>query len=179
MKTLLTLHQILCLVLAINATASFYPYEDPSLRSEDKIYLPHLNPLAMDSLMHQAKDVVVDRRKLEQDLVRHGRYTDMTKRTAVTRHQAVTTTFNAANELEKNQEVFEEMTKLIARKLVFLREKRKQTERIRKSYSFRPKTEHKLIPNGPFISFHFPAVHFLLLFPCTSPLRIILILFDT
>lgn len=99
-------------------SASFYPYEEPSLRSEDKVYLPHLDPIALDSLMHEAKDIVVGRRKLEQDLVRHGRFTDMTKRTAVTRHQAVTTTFNTANALEKNQEVFEEMTKLIARKLV-------------------------------------------------------------
>lgn len=98
--------------------ASFYPYEEPSLRSEDKVFLPHLDPIALDSLMHEAKDIVVGRRKLEQDLVRHGRYTDMTKRTAVTRHQAVTTTFNTANDLEKSQEVFEEMTKLIARKLV-------------------------------------------------------------
>lgn len=119
MKSLLTICLLLCLVLAIHAFGSFYPYEDPTLRSEDKVHLPHLNPIALDSLVHQAKDIVVDRRKLEQDLVRHGRFTDMTKRTAVTRHQAVTTTFNAANELEKNQEVFEEMTKLIAQKYVF------------------------------------------------------------
>ncbi|RWS11097.1 Peroxidase-like protein, partial [Dinothrombium tinctorium] len=39
----------------------------------------------------------------------------MSKLTAVTRHQAVTTTLNRGNELEKNQEVFEEMTKLLAR----------------------------------------------------------------
>lgn len=110
---------LVLLVLAVGSSrASFYPYEEPALRSEDKVFLPHLDPIALDSLMHEAKDIVVGRRKLEQDLVRHGRFTDMTKRTAVTRHQAVTTTFNTANDLEKSQEVFEEMTKLIARKLV-------------------------------------------------------------
>ena len=104
-----------CCCLQAQAS-SFFPYEDPSLRSEDKVLLPHLNPIALDSLVHEAKDIVGSRRKLEQDLARHGRFTDMSKRTAVTRHQAVTTTFNVANELEKSQEVFEEMTKLIARK---------------------------------------------------------------
>lgn len=40
----------------------------------------------------------------------------MSKMSAVTRHQAVTTTLNRGNELEKNQEIFEEMSKLLARK---------------------------------------------------------------
>jgi len=40
----------------------------------------------------------------------------MTKQSAVSRHQAVTTTLNLGNELEKRQEVFEEMSKLLARK---------------------------------------------------------------
>lgn len=45
-----------------------------------------------------------------------GQTTDMSKRSAVTRHQAVTTTFKRGNDLEKRQEVFEEMSKLIAKK---------------------------------------------------------------
>lgn len=40
----------------------------------------------------------------------------MNKLSAVTRHQEVTTTYNEGNDLEKAQEVFEEMTKLLARK---------------------------------------------------------------
>ena len=70
----------------------------------------------MDNIVHMAKDIVVGKRKLENDLVRQGIYTDMSKRTAVTRHQAVTTTFNKANDLACQQDLFEEMTKLIARK---------------------------------------------------------------
>jgi hypothetical protein len=45
-----------------------------------------------------------------------GHVTDMSKPTAVTRHQQVTTTANRGNELEKSQEIFEEMTKLLAKK---------------------------------------------------------------
>lgn len=40
----------------------------------------------------------------------------MNKLSAVTRHQEVTTTYNLGNDLEKSQEIFEEMTKLLAKK---------------------------------------------------------------
>jgi len=70
----------------------------------------------LDNLVHLAKDIVVGKRKLENDLVRQGMYTDMSKRTAVTRHQAVTTTFNKANDLACQQDLFEEMTRLVVKK---------------------------------------------------------------
>lgn len=57
--------------------------------------------------------------RLETHLIgspKTGLTTDMSKVSAVTRHQAVTTTLNRGNQLEKSQEVFEEMSKLLARK---------------------------------------------------------------
>lgn len=106
--------------LSRSLASSFYPYEDPSLRAGDRVALPSMTSYDMDNIVHMAKDIVVGKRKLENDLVRQGIYTDMSKRTAVTRHQAVTTTFNKANDLACQQDLFEEMTKLIARKWVIL-----------------------------------------------------------
>ena len=103
-------------IIKSSHATSFFPYEDPSLRSQDKVALPSMTNYELDNAFHKAKDAIVARRRLEHDLVRQGIYTDMSKRTAVTRHQAVTTTFNPTNDLEKNQEVFEEMSKLLARK---------------------------------------------------------------
>lgn len=40
----------------------------------------------------------------------------MSKPTAVARHQKVTTTTSKGNELEKTQEVFEEMSRILAQK---------------------------------------------------------------
>lgn len=40
----------------------------------------------------------------------------MSKSTAVARHQRVTTTTTRGNELEKAQEVFEEMSRILAQK---------------------------------------------------------------
>lgn len=113
------LFQVLVIITTITIVSSSHnqgSYEDPLLRVGDRIHLPDYSSYVLDSTFHQAKDIVVNKRKLEADLVRKGIYTDMSKRTAVTRHQAVTTTFNNVNELDKNQEVFEEMTKLLARK---------------------------------------------------------------
>lgn len=45
-----------------------------------------------------------------------GFTTDMSKPTAVARHQRVTTTTTRGNELEKAQEVFEEMSRILAQK---------------------------------------------------------------
>lgn len=45
-----------------------------------------------------------------------GYITDMSKPTAVARHQRVTTTTSRGNELEKAQEVFEEMSRILAKK---------------------------------------------------------------
>lgn len=45
-----------------------------------------------------------------------GQITDMSKPTAVARHQRVTTTTTRGNELEKAQEVFEEMSRILALK---------------------------------------------------------------
>lgn len=139
LKWILLFHVITITIVSSSSQGSS-GYEDPLLRVGDRIHLPDYSSYVLDSTFHQAKDIVVNKRKLEADLVRKGNtyctkllffisdrkirvvmwysgiYTDMTKRTAVTRHQAVTTTFNNANELEKNQEVFEEMTKLMARK---------------------------------------------------------------
>ena len=98
--------------------ASFYPYEDPALRASDRVALPSMSSYELDNLVHLAKDIVVGKRKLENDLVRQGMYTDMSKRTAVTRHQAVTTTFNKANDLACQQDLFEEMTRLVVKKWV-------------------------------------------------------------
>lgn len=114
---MILLFQVLSITITIvSSSHNQGSYEDPLLRVGDRIHLPDYSSYVLDSTFHQAKDIVVNKRKLEADLVRKGIYTDMSKRTAVTRHQAVTTTFNNANELEKNQEVFEEMTKLLARK---------------------------------------------------------------
>lgn len=112
----LTLVFTISQIIKSSQATSFYPYEDPSLRSHDKIALPSMTNYELDNAFHKAKDAIVARRRLEHDLVRQGMYTDMSKRTAVTRHQAVTTTFNPTNDLEKNQEVFEEMSKLLAQK---------------------------------------------------------------
>lgn len=45
-----------------------------------------------------------------------GFITDMSKPTAVARHQRVTTTTSRGNELEKEQEIFEEMSRILAKK---------------------------------------------------------------
>lgn len=45
-----------------------------------------------------------------------GFVTDMTKLTATTRHQQVTTTLPRGNELEHAQEVFEETSKILLKK---------------------------------------------------------------
>ena len=103
-------------VVTTSLASSFFPYEDPALRAADHVALPTMTSYDLDNIVHMAKDIVVGKRKLENDLVRQGIYTDMSKRTAVTRHQAVTTTFNRANDLACQQDLFEEMTKLVARK---------------------------------------------------------------
>lgn len=58
-------------------------------------------------------DLIIDDKFL---ILPTGLITDMSKESAVTRHQAVTTTLERGNDLEKRQEVFEEMSKLLARK---------------------------------------------------------------
>ncbi|KAI1303180.1 Peroxidase skpo-1 [Halotydeus destructor] len=103
--------------LGILGSARGHFYETPVDQIADHIALPSLTSYVLDDAFHHAKDLVVNKRKLEDQLSRDGIFTDMTKQTAVTRHQAVTTTFNRANELEKNQEVFEEMTKLLAQNM--------------------------------------------------------------
>jgi hypothetical protein len=107
---------ILSVCVTTSTASSFYPYEDPALRAGDQVALPVMTSYDLDNIVHLAKDIVVGKRKLESDLVKQGIYTDMSKRTAVTRHQAVTTTFNKANDLACQQDLFEEMTKLVARK---------------------------------------------------------------
>lgn len=112
MATRLPLCVFVCLVLR----AAGHLFEESVEHVGDHLPVPHLSPRVLDDAFHQAKDRVVNKRKLESQLVRDGMFTDMSKLTAVTRHQAVTTTFNQANQLEKDQEVWEEMTRLLARK---------------------------------------------------------------
>lgn len=48
-------------------------YEDPLLRVGDRIHLPDYSSYVLDSTFHQAKDIVVNNRKHEADLVRKGK----------------------------------------------------------------------------------------------------------
>jgi len=107
---------VLSLTIVLSVVSA-HLYEESVYHVGDNVPLPPLSARQLDDMFHQAKDHVVTKRKLESQLVRDGMYTDMTKRTAVTRHQAVTTTFNQANDAEKNQEVWEEMTRLLARNM--------------------------------------------------------------
>lgn len=112
-----------------------------SLLMDDRLLNEIISPLVLDAAYARAKEQIVKRRKLESELVRQGEcirppqplpvspppanpanplptgfVTDMSKPTAVARHQRVTTTTTKGNELEKAQEIFEEMSRILAKK---------------------------------------------------------------
>ncbi|XP_015795696.1 peroxidase isoform X1 [Tetranychus urticae] len=116
-------HQILTSFILINlltlnlSSGILLPRRLAPEDADASILSPVFSSLQLDDTFHLAKDIVVQRRKLEANLERDGLVTDMSKETAVTRHQAVTTTLERGNDLEKRQEVFEEMSKLLARNM--------------------------------------------------------------
>lgn len=114
-----------------------------SLLMDDRLLNEIISPLVLDAAYARAKEQIVKRRKLESELIRQGEcirpasrllslrcqlipsisariptgfVTDMSKPTAVARHQRVTTTTTKGNELEKAQEIFEEMSRILAKK---------------------------------------------------------------
>ncbi|OTF80300.1 hypothetical protein BLA29_009551 [Euroglyphus maynei] len=76
----------------------------------------HLSENDIEQAFSMGKDMVYRNWRLEDELVRDGIFTNMSHVSAVSRHQAVTTTLPLGNILDHNQEVFEETSKILLRK---------------------------------------------------------------
>ncbi|UXI20333.1 BCL2/adenovirus E1B 19kD-interacting protein 1 [Sarcoptes scabiei] len=76
----------------------------------------HLSDNEIEHAFSLGKDMAIRNWRLEDQLVRDGLTTNMSKISAVSRHQAVTTTLPLGNLLDHSQQVFEETSKILLRK---------------------------------------------------------------
>ncbi|KPM09895.1 peroxidasin-like protein [Sarcoptes scabiei] len=77
----------------------------------------HLSDNEIEHAFSLGKDMAIRNWRLEDQLVRDGLTTNMSKISAVSRHQAVTTTLPLGNLLDHSQQVFEETSKILLRNL--------------------------------------------------------------
>jgi peroxidase len=83
----------------------------------EKIKVPNYSSFELDEAFNLGKNMVVQKLRHENDLIKEGYTTDMSKITATSRHQAVTTTLPRGNQLEHTQELFEETSKILLKNI--------------------------------------------------------------